>query len=664
MSREKKKGTSGNAKAFITRAKAIKKLQLSIEEFRRLCILKGIYPRNPRKKVEGSDKTYYLRKDIDFLAHERLIWTIREQKAHRKKVVKARTKSRLDILKHLSLTAPKARLDHLVVERYPQFEDALRELDDPLCIIALFANLPAERRVGITPRRIASCQRLFREFCHFVAQTRALTKVFVSIKGYYFQANVCGVTVTWITPHRFSQLIPANVDFSVMLTFLELYECLLSFVNFRLYTGQNLAYPPKVSRKADASALQLGSLLVEEADGAGKRNSSDQNTISKNALALSGDALKAAEQVVADAAEEEEELDEEKDEVETRVAHPDGTKEDENDGEQKGLAAEENKLPNLFTNDSALKKGVFYEKSVVLGREVPYIEMEFVLKAAGATQVTREDDLPTGNNNLDGYSHWIIDRPSISGDRCMSLEYVQPQYVFDSINAGMLLPVSLYSVGAHLPPHLSPFVTAVDDGGYKPWYQDMLERIKSGDKTVVAETAAMVYAEGENWANKTSKKALDEEASEESDEKEDPEVGDTGEPNTETTPHADSPEPGSEDATDSEDATATEGDRDTEGARDVEDVRESDEDMEEQDSEGEEEKQEQSKKEKQEEERKEMATLMLSRKKMKKYRKLKGAEDRKSARKEKLVKRRLQLAEEREGLNASAKKRKVHKKSM
>lgn len=73
MGKRIKKGTRGDAATYITRSQALKKLQLSLREFRRLCILKGIFPKEPKKKFRGVNKTYYYLKDIKFLSHEKLL---------------------------------------------------------------------------------------------------------------------------------------------------------------------------------------------------------------------------------------------------------------------------------------------------------------------------------------------------------------------------------------------------------------------------------------------------------------------------------------------------------------------------------------------------------------------------------------------------------------
>ena len=85
MAKKIKKGTKGERTQYLTRSKAIRKLQVSLKDFRRLCILKGIYPREPKKKFEGTNKTYYHIKDIKILLHDNLLSKFREIKAHLKK---------------------------------------------------------------------------------------------------------------------------------------------------------------------------------------------------------------------------------------------------------------------------------------------------------------------------------------------------------------------------------------------------------------------------------------------------------------------------------------------------------------------------------------------------------------------------------------------------
>ena len=59
----------------------------------------------------------------------------------------------------LAAAAPRYSLDHLVRERYPAFADALRDVDDPLTMVHLFASLPAERAHGIPAERVQTARR-------------------------------------------------------------------------------------------------------------------------------------------------------------------------------------------------------------------------------------------------------------------------------------------------------------------------------------------------------------------------------------------------------------------------------------------------------------------------------------------------------------------------
>ena len=66
MVKRKFKYEAGAATQFISRRKARKSLQISLADFRRLCILKGIYPHEPKNKKQvnkGSTapKTFYFK---------------------------------------------------------------------------------------------------------------------------------------------------------------------------------------------------------------------------------------------------------------------------------------------------------------------------------------------------------------------------------------------------------------------------------------------------------------------------------------------------------------------------------------------------------------------------------------------------------------------------
>ncbi|KDD74105.1 pescadillo protein, partial [Helicosporidium sp. ATCC 50920] len=253
------RGTSGEAVQYMTRTDALRKLQLTLGAFRRLCILKGIHPREPRKKRLARQKTYYHVKDISFLAHEPLLQIMRELRIHQRRLRRAAVKGGAQAALRVAKQRPEYRLDSLVRERYPSFLDALRDLDDPLTLVHLFASLPSNgqdsdswrRGVGTAGERPRNAHELSLkaaslalEWQAWVVRSGSLRAAFISVKGFYFRAVVQGTEVTWLVPHALSQLVPEDVDMGVMHTFLELYVCLLGFVHHRLYREQGLRYPP------------------------------------------------------------------------------------------------------------------------------------------------------------------------------------------------------------------------------------------------------------------------------------------------------------------------------------------------------------------------------------------------------------------------------------
>lgn len=416
MTSMKKKGKEGVAVEYITRNRALKKLQLPLNDFRRLCILKGIFPRDPKHKnkigsTATNKKTVYLQKDINFLSHEPLLQSFRDLRSFNKRIQKYRGRGewkRIDGLLKTPDLLPNMSLDHLIRERYPSFSDALNDIDDALSMIALFASLPTSKEDiqsstlmgGSSPSQqniSLKCQKILLEFQAYLQATGSVSKAFISIKGIYWQANINwegrNHRVTWITPHEGSSTGYASsvskdqVDFKVMMTFLDFYCTLLSHVLCRLHRSvEGWSYP----------SLEEGS-----------------------------PSIKAGQEVVI----------------------------------VPGQIGKEDPL----TEDRNLLKG----KKVWIGRECPRKALSFLLQSMGATIMMAAADLDCGSEEdtklCDGeegdpsIDYQISDRNTLAkvyGDRL----YVQPQWAFDLLNAnGTGIDASLYAIGSELPNHLSPF---------------------------------------------------------------------------------------------------------------------------------------------------------------------------------------------------------------
>lgn len=452
----------------MTRSAAINKLQITLADFRRLCIFKGIFPREPRNKKKANKgltkaTTFYYSKDIQYLLHEPVLAKFREHKTFAKKLNKALSKHEIGDADKLEKGRPKYTLDHLVRERYPSFTDALRDLDDPLNMLFLFANMPATTRVS--HRVTKDAEKLTNQWLAYVAKERLIKKVFVSIKGVYYQANVKGQEVRWLVPFKFPTNIPSDIDFKIMLTFLEFYSTMLHFVLFKLYADADLVYPPPINTEQLKGIGGLSSyVLKSKQEGLGnllpneKAQAQDADAETETAHLSQTDIQKAK---AADAQEAEGDDEEETENVENVEL------------DEFSLA---NKTPGDLLNQpskfSSPSSTLFAGFTFFVGREVPLDILELCILSAGGKIVSEIalDELklksPEAYDRLDlsTITHLLVDRPKIQ-NKVAGRTYVQPQWVFDSINKGELVSASQYAVGETLPPHLSPWG---DAGQYNP----------------------------------------------------------------------------------------------------------------------------------------------------------------------------------------------------
>lgn len=399
--------------------------------------------------------------------------------------------------------APRISLDHIIKERYPTFIDALRDLDDALSMLFLFANLPSTQ--AVPAKTIALCQRLCREFEHYLIISHSLRKSFLSIKGIYYQATIQGQDILWLVPYSFVQQTSGDIDFRILGTFVEFYTTLIGFVNFRLYTSMGLVYPPKFNANADDRGGELGAFTLE---GRGltepQQPAQTSNGSDKPSTKLDGSASTRA-QAIADSLAD---LPEPEDQSNAQMPETYSPEDPESTMELdkfEPIAPDADVLPQpqISSNEAA---SLFVPFTFYLSRETPRHHLEFLLKAFGCKRVgwdvvlgdgafvTSESDprithqvvdrppLPAsalpperepdgtstnGANSTDGVDNTKADSAPRPGQRYPNRTYIQPQWVWDCINEGRLLRPDLYAPGAELPPHLSPWVKP-KKGQYDP----------------------------------------------------------------------------------------------------------------------------------------------------------------------------------------------------
>lgn len=500
MGKKVKKGKMGPNTEFITRSSALKRLQITLKDFRRLCILKGIYPRVPVKGLKGNDKVYYDIKDISYIMHEPLLQKFRDFKAFMKKIRKAAGRNQFGEARRKDELKPQISLDHLVKERYPRFIDALRDLDDALCMIHLFASLSSTGR--ITSDRTASCSLLVRHWQYYISKTKSLYKVFVSVKGVYFQSQVMGELVTWIVPHQFTQAIPKDVDVRVMMTFLEFYEVFLHFVLFKLYSMSNLNYPPVVDKSLDQEGCFLLALKADKLATSNDSTGDDNNDVEIDTSIASkpNQAIQVNKAKVVKLPSEllkrlEDDDDEEEDEETGALTAPLSealTSINRDYNEEEG----EEELQVFSAQSLDRAKRLFHNLVFFVNREVPLEWMQLSILSFGG-KVGWDGSHSLFSSDSESITHQIVDRPQ-QGVQTSAREYIQPQWVFDCINAQIILPVLNYRPGCKLPPHLSPF-TDDDKEGYLPRYREEIRKLQlSGGDQLIFSGSAVVKENNNN----------------------------------------------------------------------------------------------------------------------------------------------------------------------
>jgi pescadillo protein len=384
--------------------------------------------------------------------------------------------------------------------RYPTFTLALQDMQDPLNLVHLFSKLPTNPvpgRTVVESETIAECARLITEWKLWAIKTHSLRKMFLGIKGIYYECDAPGhkgemVRVRWLEAYDFQQHVPTDVDFRILLTFIELYRTLLSFALYRLYTEENLVYPPPLDEELEKKGETVGAFkLVEKSNNEGA-----QGNVSKKEVKRAIRGIRAGGATV----EDEEDVEMDAEDVSAGEVKDEDFVERPNkaEGTEDVTSAPLTTYNSLVASSSTSKPTLMFAPyTFYVSRETSPKTWEFVIRAMGGKAITSlSATSPELAKDADSITHVLVDRP-MTVERMREMQgsrkwvWVQPQWVADCINKGKVIGTEGYGPGELLPPHLSPWEGEGDVD--RPWLEE-----KVGEVTVDAEDEDDVDVEEED----------------------------------------------------------------------------------------------------------------------------------------------------------------------
>ena len=260
-----------------------------------------------------------------------------------------------------------------------------------------------------------------------------------------------------------------------MLTFLELYQTLLGFVFFKLFTDVGLVYPPPLDLKKLEAAAGIGAFNLQES---GRSSSNDlapkHKIVEIDGHKISEKDVRKTIKAIAITSEDAESTDALPSLI-TNVTH----EEDFVLYPSRKTSAADAPLPTLRTLETLPRSNatiLFTPYTFFLSRETSRSIFEFLIRSFGGKvgwPASSGDGSPIKEDDP-SITHVIIDRPIASSkietqeekERRSVRKYVQPQWIVDCINSGRILLEDSYAQGQTLPPHLSPFDEY--EGAYDP----------------------------------------------------------------------------------------------------------------------------------------------------------------------------------------------------